>query len=350
MQNLFGLVCLLKSEKKYYDDKLIHWFASNLIVKSDQYVSPIPLGIENRRYLSNGRLRNFYKISKNNNKKKNKVMCSFSKHTNPNIRTELLKNVEKLSYVDTLNSNTQFDYLTNLNSYKFNLCPEGNAVETHRFWESLSLNVIPICQENTNNLNYFNIGVPMILVDDWNNIKNYDIEYFLKQYESEEQIIKRPFKSHLRNAQYIDFHYSKLPRSLRYTDRASMRSSVEARLPLLDHEVVEQCFQIPSKFKFLFGQDRIILKDLFKKNINQKMLFKNKRTIADPQSVWIKKNLLGFINDTLNSKNFLSADILNNVNIKEYLNNVSKRDDHFNSSFLIRILLVEWWRKQVVEN
>lgn len=175
-------------------------------------------------------------------------------------------------------------------------------------------------------------------------------EDFLKQHESEEQIIKRPFKSHLRNAQYIDFHYSKLPRSLRYTDRASMRSSVEARLPLLDHEVVEQCFQIPSKFKFLFGQDRIILKDLFKKNINQKMLFKNKRTIADPQSVWIKKNLLDFINDTLSSKNFLSADIVNNLNIKEYLNNVSKRDDHFNSSFLIRILLVEWWRKQVVEN
>ena len=33
-------------------------------------------------------------------------------------------------------------------------------------------------------MNYFNIGVPMIFVDDWNNIKNYDIEYFLKQYEN----------------------------------------------------------------------------------------------------------------------------------------------------------------------
>lgn len=173
-----------ESEKKYYDDKLIHWFASNLIVKSDKYLSPLPLGIENRRYLSNGRLRNFNKISKNNKKKKDKVMCSFSKHTNPNIRIELLKNVEKLSYVDTLNSSSQFDYLTNLNSYKFNLCPEGNAVETHRFWESLSLNVVPICQENINNLNYFNIGVPMILVDNWNNIKNYDIEYFLNQYQN----------------------------------------------------------------------------------------------------------------------------------------------------------------------
>jgi len=173
---------------------------------------------------------------------------------------------------------------------------------------------------------------------------------FLNTYKKEDDFIKRPFKSHLRNAQYIDFHYSKLPRSLRYTDRASMRASVEARLPLLDHEVVEQCFQIPSKYKFLFSQDRIILKDLFKKNINQKLLFKNKKTIADPQSAWIKKNLFNYINDTLSSGNFLSKDIIDNLKVKKYIDKISKSDEHFNSSFLIRILLVEWWRKAVVGN
>jgi asparagine synthase (glutamine-hydrolysing) len=173
---------------------------------------------------------------------------------------------------------------------------------------------------------------------------------FLKKFKSEELLIKQPFKSHLRNAQYADFHYSKLPRSLRYTDRASMRSSVEARLPLLDHDVVEQCFQIPSKFKFLFSQDRIILKDLFKKNINQKILFKNKKTIADPQTAWIKKNLLGYINDTLNSANFLSKDIINNNKVKIYIDKISKSEKHINSSFLIRILLVEWWRKTIVNS
>ena len=129
-----------------------------------------------------------------------------------------------------------------------------------------------------------------------------------------------------------------------------MRSSVEARLPLLDHEVVEQCFQIPSKFKFLFSQDRIILKDLFKKNINQKLLLKNKRTIADPQSTWIKKNLLNYIKETLSSQNFLSKDIIDNKKVGNYINQVSKDKEHFNSSFLIRILLVEWWRKDIVGN
>ena len=45
------------NEEKYFDDKLVHWFASNLVIDSSKSISPIPLGLENRRYLSNGRLK-----------------------------------------------------------------------------------------------------------------------------------------------------------------------------------------------------------------------------------------------------------------------------------------------------
>ena len=180
-----------------------------------------------------------------------------------------------------------------------------------------------------------------------NNFLNND---FIKSSNKDTSFLKKPFKSHLRNAQYTDFYYSKLPRSLRYTDRASMRSSVEARLPFLDHEVVEQCFQIPSKFKFLMSQDRIITKSLFYKNIKKSILMNNKRTIADPQTLWIKKNLNNFINDSLSSSNFLSNDIINRSAVKKFVKEISKTKKHVNTSFLIRILLVEWWRKSIITN
>jgi len=172
------------NEEKYFDDKLVHWFASNLVIDSSKSISPIPLGLENRRYLSNGRLKNFKKISKTAKVKEDKVLCSFSTHTNPLVRSELIKNVENIYYVDLVKSQSQFEYLTNLNKYKFNLCPEGNAPETHRLWESLVLNVVPICVENSNNLNFFNLGVPMVLIKDWSSIKNYDLDYLLSQYDN----------------------------------------------------------------------------------------------------------------------------------------------------------------------
>ena len=66
--------------------------------------------------------------------------------------------------------------------------------------------------------------------------------------------------SNLRNAQYLDLMHYKLPRCLKYIDRASMRNSIESRVPFLDHELVEACFQVPSEFKIIQNQQRIITK------------------------------------------------------------------------------------------
>ena len=63
--------------------------------------------------------------------------------------------------------------------------------------------------------------------------------------------MSNPFNSNLRNAQYKDLFYLKLPRSLKYVDRSSMYNSIEIRVPFLDHELVETMIEIPSKFKFL---------------------------------------------------------------------------------------------------
>ena len=110
----------------------------------------------------------------------------------------------------------------------------------------------------------------------------FDQEFSSKNYKLS---INKPFKSHLRNTQYADIYYLKLQRSLKYADRASMYNSIEARVPFLDHEVVEAAFQIPSRFKLLNGQQRIINKYPYKDYVNKKLLYLNKRTIADPKVI-----------------------------------------------------------------
>ena len=42
-----------------------------------------------------------------------------------------------------------------------------------------------------------------------------------------------------------------MPRCLRYVDRMSMRQSIETRVPLLDHKLVENFFNIPIKLKIV---------------------------------------------------------------------------------------------------
>jgi hypothetical protein len=67
------------------------------------------------------------------------------------------------------------DYFIELSKHKYAICPRGNGLDTHRIWECLYLNVIPIIIK----LDYPNINnLPIIILDDWNDInKIYDYNF-----------------------------------------------------------------------------------------------------------------------------------------------------------------------------
>ena len=164
------------------------------------------------------------------------------------------------------------------------------------------------------------------------------------------QSIEKPFKSHLRNAQYADLFYLKLPRSLKYADRGSMYNSIETRVPFLDHKVVEWSLQIPSKFKLLQSQQRITMKYPFKKYVDKSTLYLNKRTIADPQTHWLKNDLKIMFQDLINSNNFDKYSIFNKKEVINYFKYFLDYPKHFNSFLLFQIFIFELWSKEILEN
>ena len=172
---------------------------------------------------------------------------------------------------------------------------------------------------------------------------------FLQKYSNSHLNYKKPFKSYLRNTQYLDLMHFKLPRCLKYIDRASMSNSIESRVPFLDHELVEACLQVPSYFKIIQNQQRIITKYPFRNFIDKKMLYKNKKSIADPQSYWIFGDLYDFTIDIFSSSNFLSKEIVNNKNIIKQLEYSKKKDGHVNSFLIFQLLSLEIWLKEVVK-
>ena len=65
-------------------------------------------------------------------------------------------------------------YIDSLSQYKFNLCPEGNNYESHRIWESLLLGCTPVVIKNNVNENFFNLGVPLLILNSWDELKKYN--------------------------------------------------------------------------------------------------------------------------------------------------------------------------------
>ena len=117
-------------------------------------------------------------------------------------------------------------------------------------------------------------------------------------------------KDNLKKSQELDIKYINLPRSLKYSDRLSMNFGVEARIPYLNHKLAEFGFNLDAKFKYSGNnQTRSVLKNYVVKNKISKYLTKTKKSIADPQREWFRKELKDFFYDKINSKT-LSIQIL----------------------------------------
>jgi len=86
-------------------------------------------------------------------------------------------------------------------------------------------------------------------------------------------------------------------------DRMSMLASVEARVPLLDHRLVELAARIPSRLKIRRGVGKHILKRLIAPYLPPDVLHKRKQGFSVPLGTWLRTVLKEDVLDTLRSGN-----------------------------------------------
>lgn len=86
---------------------------------------------------------------------------------------------------------------------------------------------------------------------------------------------------------------------LEKVDKASMAVGLEARVPFLDHRLVEFAFGIPSKYKIRGLMTKYILKRAMKGLLPESVLRKRKHGFAVPTDPWFRGELKDFAFDVL---------------------------------------------------
>ena len=110
---------------------------------------------------------------------------------------------------------------------------------------------------------------------------------------------------------HFDFKFL-LPALLQVEDRMSMAHGLEARVPLLDHPLVEFAATIPPQVKFAGGNLKHMLKHTFRDvipaDINAR---RDKMGFPTPLNEWLSGELKDFVGDVFSSPRSRQRDFLN---------------------------------------
>lgn len=101
---------------------------------------------------------------------------------------------------------------------------------------------------------------------------------------------------------YFDMNGS-LPALLQVEDRTSMAASIESRVPLLDHRIVELMATMPAKIKFSGGRLKHVFKEAVRNSIPEPIFERqDKMGFPTPFNRWVRGGAREFVLDTLLSK------------------------------------------------
>jgi asparagine synthase (glutamine-hydrolysing) len=150
---------------------------------------------------------------------------------------------------------------------------------------------------------------------------------------------------YISNMQYLDLQTYMVDSVLTKVDRASMLSSLEVRVPLLDHKFAELSFRIPSQLKMKLDKQKIIFKQTMAASLPGSILKHPKQGFSVPLSIWFKDDLKMYVKDVLLSQNPLLSSYLD----KKYITKIVEDNSSVikdPSTRIWSLLFFEEWLKQ----
>ena len=150
-------------------------------------------------------------------------------------------------------------------------------------------------------------------------------------------------------------------------DRMTMASSIEARVPFLDKELIEFVYSLPTNLKIrwknnmnkfkalLYRSDNLsenldipkyILKKVAETKINKDIVYRKKVAFPLPMNNWMQKEMGSYVQDMILNKNSKIANYINIENIKKKFEskNFESSEDLDGKKFWMLVNLEKWFR------
>ena len=153
----------------------------------------------------------------------------------------------------------------------------------------------------------------------------------------------------MRDALLDHFEY-KLEHLLKWADRSSMRFSIEARVPFLDHRLVERTVTMADQWFVHKGTTKHILREAMKGKIPEAIrMRRDKVGFETPEAEWFRTPLFRtYIQDLIRSQRFVSRGLIDPQKVQRlYEDHFSRKADR--SRDIWKLIHLEKWFNHFVD-
>jgi asparagine synthase (glutamine-hydrolysing) len=143
--------------------------------------------------------------------------------------------------------------------------------------------------------------------------------------------------------QYFDIKRRMSDGVVQALDRATMAHSLEARVPFLDHHVVEYCALIPPRVKMKWLREKYVLRKAMTGVLPSDIVNRKKYGFRLPVDLWLRRKAPAFVEDLLSESSIRAAGYFSVEKVNALLKS-HREGRETNGHLLLMVLGVQIWQ------
>lgn len=128
-------------------------------------------------------------------------------------------------------------------------------------------------------------------------------------------------------------------------DIASMANSLEARSPLLDHNIIEFAASLPQNLKVNGKETKYLLKKIAAKLVPKEVIYRRKMGFGVPIGKWLRNEMKDFVKENLLSERFAKRGLFQQNKIADIIQQHNEQKNDYGTQIWTLLMLELWFQR-----